>query len=351
MEKNLSRYPVVDVLKAVAAQIIVWHHFAAYGPLSEWLHLTLPLLAGWLYDYGRMAVQVFLVLGGYLAAMSLTHHHKPWRRPLATIARRYVRLTGPYAVAVALAVICAAIARVWIDDSFVPALPSWHSLAAHVLLLQGILHIDGLSAGVWYVAIDFQLYASLVLVLWAAQGRRFRQWTWVLALTGLSLLVFNRHADLDNWAIYFWGSYGLGALAWWGSSTLRQRDSLAAFGIAMLICLCALWWDFRIRVGLAGITAVVLWRWGQATRGLPDRLQRTVSAWSQRSYALFLVHFPVLMVVNAVYASVGHPDSPWGPGFIACGWVLSMAAAHWLHRRVEMPLHAVANTSFGLSRP
>ncbi|KAI1697221.1 hypothetical protein Ddc_19875 [Ditylenchus destructor] len=31
------------------------------------MHGLFPLLTGWLYDYGRMAVQVFLVLGGYLS--------------------------------------------------------------------------------------------------------------------------------------------------------------------------------------------------------------------------------------------------------------------------------------------
>ena len=30
-----------------------------------------PDLMAWLYDYARMAVQIFLVLGGYLAAASL----------------------------------------------------------------------------------------------------------------------------------------------------------------------------------------------------------------------------------------------------------------------------------------
>lgn len=40
---------------------------------------------------------------------------------------------------------------------------------AHALLLQGIVG-ESLSAGVWYVSIDFQLFADTVLLLAAYAG-------------------------------------------------------------------------------------------------------------------------------------------------------------------------------------
>lgn len=55
------RLPHIDVLKALAAQVIVLHHLASYGPIAKAAQAGLPLLAGLMHQYGRMAVQVFLV--------------------------------------------------------------------------------------------------------------------------------------------------------------------------------------------------------------------------------------------------------------------------------------------------
>ena len=34
MSKSASRMPLIDALKAVAAQLILVHHFVSYGPLA-----------------------------------------------------------------------------------------------------------------------------------------------------------------------------------------------------------------------------------------------------------------------------------------------------------------------------
>ena len=67
----LKRQTPIDALKIIASQLIVLHHFSAYGPLSEAMHEAMPRVAAWLHDYARMAVQVFLVLAGYLAVRVL----------------------------------------------------------------------------------------------------------------------------------------------------------------------------------------------------------------------------------------------------------------------------------------
>jgi peptidoglycan/LPS O-acetylase OafA/YrhL len=336
-----ERYPLVDLLKAVAAQVIVLHHFAAYGPLSDLLHRMSPTVVRWLYDYGRMAVQVFLVTGGYLAARSLSGKSAPWRTPLTAIAKRFVRLTGPYVVALALAVIAAAIVRPVLHAPFVPAAPTWAQWFAHMALIQGLLHMDGLSAGVWYVAIDFQLYVTLILVFWVAQGKRSVQWLLALALTASSLLVFNRDPLWDNTALYFWGAYGLGAWAWWGSFEPVPWQAKAALCVTLVVSLVALHVDFRIRVGLALATGSALWLWGQSSRWLPEPMARLASYLSQRSYALFLVHFPVLMLVNALFSKLTAPQTMMGVASVIVGWGLSLACAEWLYRGIEVRINTL----------
>ena len=107
MPTSTSRTPAIDMAKGLACMAIVWHHLAFYGPMSDIAQPLAPALIAWLYDYGRMAVQVFLVLGGYLAAASLAPQGVARFEHAGTaIAKRFVRLVVPYAVALVLAVLC-----------------------------------------------------------------------------------------------------------------------------------------------------------------------------------------------------------------------------------------------------
>ena len=86
---NRPQFGWINGLKAGAAQLIVLHHLAFYGPMSDVAHPAMPDLLDWLYEYARMAVQIFLVIGGFLAAASLApmgladrREVKAWMRSL-----------------------------------------------------------------------------------------------------------------------------------------------------------------------------------------------------------------------------------------------------------------------------
>lgn len=59
-----------------------------------------------------------------------------------------------------------ALARPWLDVELAGSAPNILQLVAHALLLQDIVGVEPLSAGIWYVAVDFQLYTMLALLLW-----------------------------------------------------------------------------------------------------------------------------------------------------------------------------------------
>ncbi len=73
------------------------------------------------------------------------------------IVRRYCRLGLPYLGAIALAVAACASARGWLSESVIGPPPTIARVLAHVVFLQDILGYDSLSAGLWFVCIDFQL--------------------------------------------------------------------------------------------------------------------------------------------------------------------------------------------------
>ncbi|MFY7942592.1 MAG: acyltransferase family protein, partial [Burkholderiaceae bacterium] len=104
-----ARAPWVDAIKLMAAQIIVWHHLCAYGPLADAAAFVWPDLASLLYNKGRLAVQVFFVLAGYLAAQALTRVRHWGRSDIVGLAfKRYRRLVWPLCVALVLVIIASA---------------------------------------------------------------------------------------------------------------------------------------------------------------------------------------------------------------------------------------------------
>lgn len=333
MTPTTQRMPLIDALKALAAMLVLLNHFSSYGPLAASLNAAWPGLFGWFYDYGRMAVQVFLVVAGFLAARSLSPNGQALASfPLSLIGKRYLRLAIPYLAAIGLAIAAAAIADHWMDDDCIPDRATFGQWLAHALLLHGLLGVDALSAGVWYVAIDFQLFALMALLLWAGRRQRLAP-ALVLIAAAASLFSFNRDPSLDNWAIYFFGSYGLGAAAWWAS----ERRLPLWLGIIAGVAIAALVIDFRLRIALALVVAITLAcsRRSGLLEHWPDI--RPLSFVGRISYSLFLVHFPVLLLANAVHTRLGlsSPESAVFGLFAAL--TASLLAATAFYRWVESP--------------
>lgn len=351
-----SRSAVIDGAKALACTAIVWHHLAFYGPMSDVVHAAAPELIDWLVQYARMAVQVFLVLGGYLAAASLAPHGNARRKhPWACIGARFERLVVPYAAALVVVIAVNALVRPWLDDPAVASAdPTLEQLLAHALLLHGVLRQESLSAGVWYVAIDFQLFALATLLLASVHSLTLRArgrlgWRWhapvtgaqvlTVALVALSLLGFNRDSAWDVWAVYFFGAYGMGMLAYWSVHAATDRRALCWAGIIAVLTVLALAVQWRDRILLAGATALLLvcalrapavehWL-GWAPLRLLGRI----------SYSVFLVHFALCLLVNALVQTLWPASLPAAVAGMALAWGASLLAGGLLYAAVEHHAH------------
>lgn len=341
MKPSSSRLLHIDALKALAAQAIVLHHLAAYGPIAETVQTLWPALIDGLYDYGRMAVQVFLVLGGFLSARALAPQGGPLQgAPLDLLGRRWLRLALPFMAAVGLTLGCSALVARWLPE-LVPAAVSLPQLLSHALLLHGVLGHESLTVGAWYVAIDLQLFALLLALLWLARrGPRLLAPLLVLVLAAASLWVFNLDASLDNYAPYFFGAYGLGALVHWLSLGSRRRWGWALLLTALV--LGALCYEFRGRILLAALTAALLALLQHRHQGgrvllAPGRLADLVAQAGTHSYALFLVHFPICLLINALFERKDVDSVPLAVAAMALAWALSNLAALPFYRWIEAP--------------
>jgi peptidoglycan/LPS O-acetylase OafA/YrhL len=340
MRAAVSRLAFIDALKAIASQLIVLHHLAFYGPMSDVAHDFAPALISWLSQDARIAVQVFLVIGGFLAAKALAPQGKLLAgNPLAVLHSRYFKLVVPYFAALLFAVVCAAVAGQLMEHDSIPDSPQALQVVAHALLLQNLLGFGSLSAGVWYIAIDFQLFALLLGTLWLAQrlgarinGTRILGVLFVTLLAGASLFFFNRDSSWDDWALYFFGSYTLGVLTYWASTRERGADWMGLMAAGVVVALLI---DFRSRIAVALLVALALGI-ARRTGKLETWPKSSVLAYlGQISYSVFLVNFPVALVINALFAYFAPDNTLVNALGMLVAWLACLLVGAAFHRYVE----------------
>lgn len=335
----MQRSHLMDGMRVLAAHLIVVHHFASYGPLADLFASGWPSLHGFLYDYGRMATQVFLVMAGFLSAQSLLQ--RPGQSWVPLLVKRYWRLVPAYAVAIIGVTVVVWLARPTIQSDWLTVEPSWFQFLTHLLLIQDIVGQPSMSVGVWYVAMDFQLFFILSLVFWLASagsgGAELSNTRigWVSCVATLLCLssqwLFNRDAVWDRWAFYFFESYGLGVL-------LACSKRLPQARWLMLLCIAsaviAFFFMPRPRLLLTVLMVAVLMLWGAAWQ--PNtRLSKVLHRMSDTSYAMFLSHFMVLVVANAFWISLGWQSENAALVMLVMAWIFCAWFGGGFHDLVE----------------
>jgi peptidoglycan/LPS O-acetylase OafA/YrhL len=353
MSPKRPQYWLIDALKVLAAQIIVLHHCVSYGEIASAAKELLPSVAAFLFDYGRYAVQVFLVVAGYLAAQSaekaiaIRHSNAGafgTKLLLQLVMGRYLRLVGPYVVALLITIVCASLARQWSTDEYIGQPETIAQVLAHLFLLQGVLGYESISAGVWYVAIDWQLFTALVVIYAVFQRQMVRIGVMSILIVA-SLLYFNRHASFENSFIYFIGSYGLGILAYWASGLNAIKANLpwvsakkVLLVIAFIVLVSALhsvWLRNYLALGIA----FLLLDAGNRPYPHPQSWLANAMQWaSARAYCAFLIHFAFILLANTALLALHLERPAIGLGLIALVSALSWIAAGYLYRWVELPI-------------
>jgi peptidoglycan/LPS O-acetylase OafA/YrhL len=195
---------------------------------------------------------------------------------------------------------------------------------------------------VWYVAIDFQLYAVLVFFSWASQklGKvEFVQPGQALLLLACAMAVaslwwWNRNSGHDEWAWYFFGAYGVGVLACWAQ---REGKTLPGSVILVLLIALALWIEWRERLVLTGLTALLLMHSSRLENTVRKIVWQPVRWLGDVSYSVFLIHYGVAVLASSVVIALSLKGSTMNGVAFLLTWVLSIAAGwalyHWVESR------------------
>lgn len=335
---------MIDLLKAVGCVLIVLHHLAFYGPMSDVVDEQWPVLIDWLAQHARLAVQMFLVCSGFLTAQAMRSMPPLDPRTLVRLgARRYLRLATPLLAALGLTVLLSEVIRPSFPHDSLSALPDWWQVLAHMLFLQHLLGMEALSAGVWYVAVDLQLYLSALLVVWLAQclpsqghnsALRWQALCIVLLML-ISIVYWTHHDALENTALFFWGAYGMGWLAWHARIHLGLLRRCLLWLALGLLC----WFfDARGRALTAWLVSTMLASAPVALLSVQELTrpwQRAVQWLSRISYSVFVIHFGVSLLVNYTVQRMWPTSVTMNTLGMGMALLLSLLAGDGLHRLTE----------------
>ena len=353
--KDRRRLAFIDACRGICAAVIAAHHLCLYGPLPEaaaaltddggWFFPLTGQAVEFLREHGRYAVQVFLVLGGFVQYLTFPRNKLSLEQGSSYLFQRYLRLAVPLIGVLALGLIAQ-----FASATLRPVTPyieefSLPHFIAQIFFLQDIFGYGGLMPGHWYPAIDLQFAILFMGAVYAVDRllnfrwlRRFSRDAFLLTTLGViaigSLFFWNRDSAHESWVVYFLGSYFLGILA---AAVFDKRAPWPLFAGYVVILGCALIVDFRIRLVVALAAAVVL-----LLGGLSHNLDRWLNfrwlTWLGRiSYSFFLIH----TVVHWLVLSVGHGVTGTEPhaalAWMLLAYFLAIPAAWGFYQLAERP--------------
>ncbi|QGF23410.1 acyltransferase family protein [Raineyella fluvialis] len=321
------KFPYLDGLRGIAALIVVAYHaflFTGYQgeaaqAMSIWYHVI---------GYGYTGVAVFIVLSGYVLMLPIARTDDLRLRGgiWGFLKRRGRRILPPYYAALAFSLALIRVVPVmqstrgtaW--DSKLPI--TWDSIVAHIFLVHDsspawILKING---PMWSVAIEWQIYFAMALVLLPLWRRVPPGWlVGTLLLVTLTPAIYGVGASAHPWFL------GLFAAGMWAAQLTLTGTSTRRYGLAALalLALTPVAASAASTLGiardgmaetLAGLSVATGLIWigrreisGRPTYAAKFLQSRPLVFLGLISYSLYLFHSPLLALLNLLTLPLGLP--------------------------------------------
>jgi peptidoglycan/LPS O-acetylase OafA/YrhL len=355
----LPRLTHIDLARGVAALAVVLVHYRWLFEPPLWNNpdtaVLLPLYALlWpFYEYGGVAVQAFWVLSGVVFAVTYCRSDVSFSlRDFAV--RRFSRL---YPLHLATLLLVAAIQT--LSFSLFGKHQVYDNNDAYHFFLQlffasswGFQVGDSFNGPIWSVSVEIIAYAMFAAYVLAAS----RNGLVALAIAVVGILWW---LASDNSIVYCFGLFFLGVAVSLGVTGLAKRmagGSLLRLGIAFL-ALSVLVAVGVVQSGRAGQLATVLTTicLPMAIAGLMcldvsrPPVPRSLHWIGAITYATYLTHMPILMLMKMTMAALGWQDAASKTATLAvfCGAVIAVSipvyryfelpAQHWLRTLLLSP--------------
>jgi peptidoglycan/LPS O-acetylase OafA/YrhL len=360
-----ERIEWLDFLRGVAALAVVLFHvrvplwvglrvlaadasYPMFDRMLAWLSVPMPFFG--------TTVMLFFVVSGFAIHWPYSAAATPLSiRPYAV--RRFCRIYPPYLVAIALTVL----AERTMAALGLGTVSSPDRMFATVGMIQNYVPPIAQMVGnpsLWSLPVEMEFYLLYPALLWA--WRRFGTSSAVVVVGLVSAVAGGAVALGHEWAM---GSFALYWILWFSGAVLAQqlRDGTLPA------------WDRRMRVLLTtGVAVALLARgagfhdafdhmiwggifylvtlWGLQQRDPLQRINATVKRaglfLGDISYSLYLVHFPVLLVVGALWVAT-FGEKPANLLVPIAFSTLPIAVAYLMWRAVERPAQLLGKALAG----
>lgn len=337
----------LEVLRFCCAfAVLVWHyqHFGFEGGHLQMARSEQPFY-GWLrplYEHGYLGVQVFWCISGFIFfwkyGRSIAERRVSGRR---FFVLRFSRLYPLHLTTLGLVLVLQPVYLAAHGDYFVYQ----HNDAVH--LLRQLLLASNWVAGpedesfngpVWSISVEVLVYAIFYALL-RCWGPSLRGAALVALLCLGGVLAHVAWPVVACAGLFYAG--GLAALV------LTQRPARERHLAGLVAASLAVW--LAVRQFAPAQTTVALMATGLplllcaltlAVQRVPERLAAAIETAGNLTYASYLLHFPlqllVVLLCGALHRPVPVRSGLFFVGFIAAVFLLSA----WVYRRFEMPMQA-----------
>lgn len=332
--------PDIDGLRAIAVLAVIFFHAGAPGVWG-----------------GFAGVDVFFVISGFLITGILRQQLADGTFSLMRFYERRVRRIFPgmvFLLVAVMALACLTLLPLDIEKVGRSALSAVFFVSNHHFLATSGYFAGGAHEQpllhTWSLAVEEQFYLFWPLLMWGAHRLGWRSSTWVACGIVLSLAVSEWMVRQDTDAAYYLAisrAWELGVGAWLAMTPISRFErrhlpgwAMALLGLGLIAYSVRAFNSMTVFPGLSAIVpvmgAALVIRAGRDS-GVNNVVSRALGhralAWvGQRSYALYLWHWPVMVFSRLVWFS----EDGWF--HVALTVALSFAFAEVSHRFVETPL-------------